>query len=171
MHSKHELLKDKYFVLGFFYLWNLALRLVCNNATSQWINNSLLVSPISTKELMLLNCDAGEDSLESPWTGRKSNQSILKEINPEYLLEGLMLKLKLQYFDHLKWRADSLEKTLIWGKIEGRRRRSNRAQRWWMASPIQRKGVWTNSGRWWRPGQHAAVHRSQRFWHYRTTEQ
>ena len=61
-------------------------------------------------------------TLESPWTARRSNQSILKEINPEYSLEGLMLKLKLQYFGHLMWRADSLEKILLLGKIEGRRR-------------------------------------------------
>ena len=58
-----------------------------------------------------------------PWTARRSNQSILKEINPEYSLEALMLKLTLQYFGHLKGRADSLEKTLMLGKIEGRRRR------------------------------------------------
>ena len=58
-----------------------------------------------------------------PWTARKSNQSILKEINPKYSLEGLMLKLKLQYFDHLMQRAKSLEKTLMLGKIEGRRQR------------------------------------------------
>ena len=58
-----------------------------------------------------------------PWTTRRSNQSILKEISPEYLLEGLMLKLKLQYFGHLMQRADSLEKTLMLGKIEGRKRR------------------------------------------------
>ena len=57
-----------------------------------------------------------------PWTARRSNQSILKEINPEYSLEGLMLKLKLQYLDHLMQRADSLEKTLMLGKIEGRKR-------------------------------------------------
>ena len=61
--------------------------------------------------------------LRVPWTARRSNQSILKEINPEYSLEGLRLKLKLQYFGHLIRRADSLEKTLILGKIEGRRRR------------------------------------------------
>ena len=61
--------------------------------------------------------------LRVPWTARRSNQSILKETNPEYSLEGLMLKLKLQYFGHLMRRADSLEKTLILGKIEGRRRR------------------------------------------------
>ena len=61
--------------------------------------------------------------LRVPWTARRSNQYILKEINPEYSLEGLMLKLKLQYFGHLMLRADSLEKTLMLGKIEGRRRR------------------------------------------------
>ena len=65
-----------------------------------------------------------------PWTARRSNQSILKEINPEYSLEGLMLKLKLQYFGHLKQRADSLEKTLLPGKTEGRRRRGQQRMRW-----------------------------------------
>ena len=70
-------------------------------------------------------------TLESPWTTRRSNQSILKEISPEYLLEGLMLKLKLQDFDHLMWRTDSLEKILMVGKIEGRRRRGQQRMRWW----------------------------------------
>ena len=64
------------------------------------------------------------------WTARRSNQSILKEINPEYSLEGLMLKLKLQYFGHLIQRADSLEKTLVLGKIKGRRRRGQQRMRW-----------------------------------------
>ena len=68
--------------------------------------------------------------LRIPWTVRKSNQSILKEINPEYSLEGLMLTLKLQYFGHLMWRADSFEKTLMLGKIEGRRRRGQQKTRW-----------------------------------------
>ena len=68
--------------------------------------------------------------LRVPWTTRRSNQSILKEINPEYSLEGLMLKLKLQYFGHLIGRADSLEKTLMLGKIEGRRRRGQQRMRW-----------------------------------------
>ena len=72
---------------------------------------------------MLLKCGAGEDSLRVPCTARRSNQSILKEISPKYSLEGLMLKLKLQYFGHLMQRTDSLEKTLILGKIEGRKRR------------------------------------------------
>ena len=64
------------------------------------------------------------------WTARRSNQSILKEISPEYLLKGLMLKLKLQYFGHLMRRADSFEKTLMLGKIEGRRRRGQQRMRW-----------------------------------------
>ena len=65
-----------------------------------------------------------------PWTARRSNQSILKEISPEYPLEGLMLKLKLQYFGHLMQRTDSFEKTLILGKIEGRRKRRQQRMRW-----------------------------------------
>ena len=68
--------------------------------------------------------------LRVPWTARRSNQSILKEISPEYALEGLMLKLKLQYFSHLMWRTDSLENTLMLGKIEGRRRRGQMRMRW-----------------------------------------
>jgi len=68
--------------------------------------------------------------LRVPWTARRSNQSILKEINPEDSLEGLMLKLKLLYFGHLVRRADSLEKTLMLGKIEGRRRRGQQRMRW-----------------------------------------
>ena len=65
-----------------------------------------------------------------PWTARRSNQSILKEISPEYSLKGLMLKLKLQYFGHLMQRTDSLEKTLMLGKIEGRRKRGQQRMRW-----------------------------------------
>ena len=68
--------------------------------------------------------------LRVPWTARRSNQSILKEISPEYSLEGLMLKLKLQYFGHLMQRADSFEKTLMVGKIEGRGRRGRQRMRW-----------------------------------------
>ena len=68
--------------------------------------------------------------LRVPWTERRSNQSILKEISPEYSLEGLMLKLKLQYFGHLMWRTDSLEKTLMLGKIAGRKRRGWQRMRW-----------------------------------------
>ena len=69
--------------------------------------------------------------LRVPWTARRSNQSILKETGPECSLEGLMLQLKLQYFGHLMWRSDSLEKTLMLGKIEGRRRRGQQSMRWW----------------------------------------
>ena len=68
--------------------------------------------------------------MRAPWTARRSNQSVLKEISPEYSLEGLMLKLKLQYFGHLVRRTDSLEKTLMMGKIEGRRRRGRQRMRW-----------------------------------------
>ena len=78
---------------------------------------------------MLLNCGVGED-LRVPGIARRSNQSILKEISPEYSLEGLMLKLKLQYFGHLMQRADSLEKTLMLGGIGGRRRRGRQRMRW-----------------------------------------
>ena len=97
---------------------------------------------------MLLN-------LRVPWTARRSNQSILKEISPEYSLEGLMMKLKLQYFGHLMWRTDSLEKTLMLGKIEGGRRGDDRGWDSWMASLTQWTWVWVNSRSWWwtgRPG-------------------
>ena len=79
---------------------------------------------------MLLNCSVGEDSLRVPWTAGRSNQSILKEISPRCSLEGLRLKLKLQYFGHLMQRTDSLEKTLMLGKIEGGRRRGRQRMRW-----------------------------------------
>ena len=85
---------------------------------------------LSTEELMLLNCGVGEDSWESLGTARRSNQSILKEISPGCSLEGLMLKLKLQYFGHLMRRIDSLEKTLMLGGIGGRRRRGRQRMRW-----------------------------------------
>ena len=88
-------------------------------------------------------------------TARRCNQSILKEISPEYTLEGLMLKLKLQYFGHLMQRTNSLEKTLMLGKTEGGRRRGRQRMRGWMASPTQWTWVWVNSGCWWwtgRPG-------------------
>ena len=78
---------------------------------------------LTAEELMLLNCGVGNKLLRVPWTVRRSNQSILKEISPEYSLEGLMLKLKLQSFGHLMQRPNSLEKTLMLGKIEGGRRR------------------------------------------------
>ena len=80
---------------------------------------------------MLLNCDVGEDS-RVPWTAGRSNQSILKEISPGISLEGMMLKLKLQYFGHLMRRVDSLEKTLMLGGSGGRRRRAQQRMRSWM---------------------------------------
>jgi len=83
--------------------------------------------------------------LRVPWTARRSNQSILKEISPGCSLEGLMLKLKLQYFGHLMRRAGSFEKTLMLGKIEGRRRRGQQSMRW-SCPPTQRTWVWVTQG-------------------------
>ena len=93
--------------------------------------------------------------LRIPWTARRSNQSILKEISPGCSLEGQMLKLKLQYFGHLMQRVDSLEKTLMLGGIGGRRRRDDGGWHGWMASPTEWTWVWVDSGSWWwtgRPG-------------------
>jgi len=92
--------------------------------------------------------------LRVPWTARRSNQSIIKEISPGCSLEGLTLKLKLQYFGRLMRRADSFEKTLMLAKIEGGRRRGQQRMRW-MASPTQWTWVWVDSRSWWwtgRPG-------------------
>jgi len=93
--------------------------------------------------------------LRVPWTARRSNQSILKEISPGYSLEGMMLKLKLQYFGHLMRRVDPLEKTLMLGGIGDRRKRGQQRMRWLVASLTQWTWFWVNSGRWWwtgRPG-------------------
>ena len=76
------------------------------------------------------NCGVEEDPIQVPWMARRSKQPILKEISPKYSLEGLMLKLKLQSFGYLMWRTDSFEKTLMLGKIEGRRRRGQQRMRW-----------------------------------------
>ena len=92
--------------------------------------------------------------LRVPWTARRSNQSILKEISPGCSVEGMMLKLKLQYFGHLRQRTDSFEKTLMLGNIEGRRRGQQRIDGW-MASPTQWTWIRVGSGSWWwtgRPG-------------------
>ena len=93
--------------------------------------------------------------LRVPWTARRSNQSILKEISPGGSLEGMMLKLKLQYFGHFMGRVDSLEKTLMLGGIGDRTRRGRQGWDGWMASSSQWMWVWVNSGSWWwtgRPG-------------------
>ena len=90
--------------------------------------------------------------LRVPWTARRSKHSILKEISPGCSFEGLMLKLKLQYFGHLMWRVDSLEKTLMLGGIGGRRRRGRQGWDSWMASPTQWTWVWVNSRCWWWTG-------------------
>ena len=90
--------------------------------------------------------------LRVPWTARRSNQSILKEISPEYSLEGLTLKLKLQYFGHLIQRTDSLEKTLMLGKTDSGRRRGQQRMDGWMASLTQWTWVWKISGSWWWTG-------------------
>ena len=106
---------------------------------------------MSVKELVFLNCGVGEDSWESlGQRGNPTSQSILKEISPECSLKGLMLKLKLQYFGHLRWRTDPLEKTLMLGKIEGRRRMGQQGWDVWMTSLTQWTWIWANSGRWWR---------------------
>ena len=101
-----------------------------------------------------------------PWTARRSNQSILKEINPEYSLEGLMLKLKLQSFGHLMQRADLLEKILMLGKIEGKRRRGQQRMRWLDnitdSMDMSLSKLWEiveNRGAW-----HSAVHRVTKSW-------
>ena len=110
--------------------------------------------------------------LRVPWTARRSNQSILKEISPECTLEGLMLKLKFQYFGHLMRRADSLEKTLMLGKIEGRRRRGWQRMRWLDSIPTERTWVWVDSGSWWWTGRPGVLQcmRLQRVGHNWATE-
>ena len=132
---------------------------------------SWTIKKAGTKELMLLNCGVGED-LRVPWTARRSNQSILEEISPGCSLEGLMLKLKLQYFGHLMRRVDSLEKTLMLGGTGGRRKRGNRGWDGWMASPTQWTWVWVNSGSWWWTGRTGLLQSkgSQRVGHDWVTE-
>ena len=110
--------------------------------------------------------------LRVPWTVRRSNQSILMEISPEYSLNVLMLELKLQYFSHLMQRTDTLEKTLMLGKIEGRRRRGQQRMRWLDGTLTQWTWVWASSGSWWWTGKPGVLQsmRSQRVGHNWATE-
>ena len=110
--------------------------------------------------------------LRVPWTARRSNQSILKEISPGYSLKGLMLKLKLQYFGHLMQRTDSFEKTLMLGKIESEREGDKRGWDGWMASLTQWTWVWVSSSSWWWTGKPGMLQSmgSQRVGHNWATE-
>ena len=110
--------------------------------------------------------------LRVPWTARRSSQSILKEISPGCSLEELKLKLKLQYFGHLMRRADVLEKTLMLGKIEGRRRRGRQRMRWLDGITTQWSWVWVNSESWWWTGRPGVLRfmESQRVGHDLVTE-
>ena len=110
--------------------------------------------------------------LRVPWNAGRFNQSILKEISPEYSLEGLMLKLKLQYFGHLMWRTDSLEKTLMVGRIEGRRRRGWQRVRWLDGITDSMDLSLSKSGSWWWTGKPGVLQSMglQRIRHNRATE-
>ena len=128
---------------------------------------------------MLSNCGAGRRLLRVPCTTRRSNQSILKEINPEYSLEGLIPKLKLQYFGYLMWKANSLEKSQLTGKDpdagkdRARGEEGDRGWDGWMVSPMQWTWTWANSRRWWGTGRPDKLQStgSQRIGHDWATEQ
>ena len=112
---------------------------------------------MSMEELVLLNCGVGEDSWDPPLDGKENQPSILMEISPGCSLEGLMLKLKLQYLSQLIWRADWFEKTLMLGKIEGRRIRGWQRMRWLDGITDSRAWVWVNSRSWWWTGRPGAL--------------
>ena len=114
-----------------------------------------------------------EKPLENPLDSKEINLSILKVIHPEYSLEGLMLKLKLQYFDYLMWRANSLEKNMMLGKSAGRRRRGQPRMRWLDGIIKKWTWVWASSRRWWRTGKPDVLQftGSQRVGHDLVTEQ
>ena len=111
-----------------------------------------IIKRLSAEELLLFKLWYWRRLLSVPWTRRTSNQSILKEINPEYSLEGLMLELKLQFFDHLMERADSLKRPWCWEILKTGGGGDNRGWDGWTASPTQWTSVWASSGRWWQTG-------------------
>ena len=118
------------------------------------VNRTIMKAECRRIDAFKLWCRRG--LLRVPWTAKRSNQSILKEISPEYSLEGLMLKLKLQNFGHLMWRTISLDKTLMLGKIEGGRRRGQQRMRWLDGITDSMDMSWVGSGSWWstvKPGE------------------
>ena len=126
----------------------------CNKESTSYFSSKKWVYSISTKNSNLGSATTRR-LLRVPWTARRSNQSILKEISPGCSLEGLMIKLKLQYFGHLMQRVDSLEKTLMWKGSGAGREGDDRGWDGWMASLTQWTWVWANSRSWWwtgRPG-------------------
>ena len=115
---------------------------------------SWTINKAEPRILMLLNHGVGED-LRVPWTARRSNQSILKEISPEYSLEVLILKLKLQYFGHLMRKTDEFKRPWFWERLKAGGEWNDRGWDGWMASPTPWTWVWVHSGSWWwtgRPG-------------------
>ena len=106
------------------------LKRLSSNSSSMYGRESWTIKKAEHQRLGAFELWCWERLLRVPWTAKRSNQSVLKEISPEYSLEGLMLKLKLQYFGHLMQRIDSFEKTLMLGKIEGRQRRGRQRMRW-----------------------------------------
>ena len=141
---------------------------------NQWLLKFWLARPqdITQHLVFAQQVDLKRRLFRVPWTARRSNQSILKEISPEYSLEGLMLKLKFQYFGHLMQRADSLEKTLMLGMIEGSKRRDDRGWDGWMASLTQWTWIWASSRSWWWTGKPGRLQfmGSQRVGHNWVTE-
>ena len=138
--SKHRIKKQRHHICHQRSIWSKLWFVVYRCKT--WIINKAECQIINAFRLW-----CWRKFLRVPWTARRSNQSILNEISPEYSLEGLMLKLKLQYFGHLMRRTDSLENTLMLGKIEGGRRRRWQRMRW--VDDITNSWVWANSGSWW----------------------
>ena len=112
----------------------------------------LIIKKAEHQRIDVFHLQCWRRPLRVPWTARRSNQSIFKEINPEYSLKGLMLKLKIQYFGYLMWRADSSEKTLMLGRLRAGAEGGGRGWDGWMASLITWTWAWAISRRWWRTG-------------------